>query len=107
MSGQRQERINALPGRQPPEKTATTGRGQEVETASLRRAAESLWPAGSADDRINDRPPGTFNWVEDAREPGGRMVRPVNGPPHNGAVFVARSRSWPMDERSTWKPAVG
>ena len=29
--------------------------------AGLRRAAESSWPAGSPDDRINDRPPGIFH----------------------------------------------
>ena len=59
--------------------------------AALRPTAEPSWPAGSADDTVKDRPPDTFHWVEDAREPGARMVRPANGPPHNGAVFVAQA----------------
>jgi hypothetical protein len=36
-------------------------------TATLRRAAESLWPPLLRDARTKDRPPGTFLWVEDAR----------------------------------------
>jgi hypothetical protein len=60
--------------------------------AGLRRAAESSWLAGSPDDRINDRPPGIFLWVEDTREPGLRVVRTAERPSPHGAVFIARGR---------------
>lgn len=54
----------------------------------LRQAAESLWSATSPDDTMTDRPPGIFLWVEDAREPGCRMVPHRKRPPHSGPFFL-------------------
>ena len=73
--------------------------------AGLRRAAESLWPAGSPDDRISDGPPGIFHlgrrctgaWAAD----GPHRERPY----HRGRFCCARPRD--MDARSTWRLPTG
>ena len=93
---------SAKAAHKPPRPANSTGPGP----AGLRRAAESSWPAGSPDDRINDRPPGIFHL---GRRCTGAWA--ADGPHHRTALSTwgrfccAEAETW--DARSTLRLATG
>ena len=93
---------SAKAAHKPPRPANSAGPGP----AGLRRAAESLWPAGSPDDRINDRPPGIFHL---GREPHGSLgcgwSAPQTALSTRGRFCCAEAETW--DARSIWRPATG
>ncbi len=89
----RPDRIDALPwmpAAGPSAGPSSTDTSPLAAPVRLCQTAEPSRLLPSTDDTINDRPPGIFHWVEDARESGMRAVRTANGPALKGAVFVAR-----------------
>jgi len=85
-----QERINALP--RPP--TSRHGRrtlaGQGGQGFAERQSPHGRHVRPTIESI--DRPPGIFLWVEDAREPGLRVVRTANGPLHMGPFLLGEGR---------------
>ena len=82
----RQERINALP-RPPTSRHDQQGQGRQGFAERQNPYGRQLRPTIES---VTGRRASSI-WVEDAREPGLRMVRTTNGP-ITGAVFVARGQ---------------
>ena len=77
---------------QPPTKPSRPTDSTQTRPAVLRQPPEASCPATSSDDTDKDRPPGILLWVEDAREPGLRVVRAANGPLHMGPFLLRGGR---------------